>query len=55
MCEALGSGADKLWTNAEDFDRNSLHQAIISVCFITTLTNRKNCILDIYYFSKLLS
>ncbi|KAK6617749.1 hypothetical protein RUM43_013977 [Polyplax serrata] len=30
MCEALGSGADKLWTNAEDFDRNSLHQAIIS-------------------------
>lgn len=34
MCEALGLGADKQWTNSEDFNRSSLHQAIISVRII---------------------
>lgn len=34
MCEALGFGADKLWTNSEDLDRSSIHQAILSVSLI---------------------
>lgn len=31
MCQALALGADKNWENALDFDRTSLHQAILSV------------------------
>ncbi|KAL6430072.1 hypothetical protein ACFW04_007695 [Cataglyphis niger] len=30
MCAALAAGADKLWSNVNDKNRNALHQAIIS-------------------------
>jgi hypothetical protein len=35
MCEAFALGADKLWNNAEDRSRSPIHQAVISVSFIT--------------------
>lgn len=33
MCQAMALGADKNWENTSDFDRTSLHQAILSVSF----------------------
>lgn len=31
MCEAMGFGADRNWTNNEDLERSALHQAVLSV------------------------